>query len=317
MGLVPPELAPKLPTPADIEAAAALVAHYVRRTPLLEVDLDGRPVLLKLELHQHSGSFKVRGAFHSVLAAPERPGTLVAASGGNHGLAVAYVGHRLGIPTRIFVPESAPALKVDAIARLGAEVNRVGTTYAEALVASRDTAAGEGVLALHAYDAWGTVTGQATLGVELGEQLPDVDTVLLAVGGGGLLAGVARGLATTAPDARVVAVEPASCPTLHQAVESDGPVDVRVGGVAADALGASRLGQIAWATVAELGTPSVLVPDEAIVDARHWLWTHARIAPEPAGATALAALRTGAYRPAEGERVCVVVCGGNADPTGL
>jgi threonine dehydratase len=306
-----------VPTYDDIRAAVALVAPWVRRTPLLEVDVDGRPITLKLELFQHSGSFKARGAFHSVLSAPEQPDTLVAASGGNHGLAVAHVGHRLGIPTRIFVPQTAPAVKVEAISALGAEVNRVGSTYAEAFLASREAAAAPDALALHAYDSFGTVTGQATLGFEIGQQLPDVDTVLVAVGGGGLGSGVTLGLAGSRPAARVVAVEPTSCPTLHDALAAGAPVEVQVGGVAADALGASRLGDIAFATLTEHETATLLVEDEAIVDARRWLWREARVAAEPAGATALAALLTGSYVPADGERVCVVVCGGNADPAGL
>ena len=306
-----------LPTYDDIRAAVALIAPWIRRTPILEVDVAGRPVTLKLELFQHSGSFKARGAFTSVLSAPEPPTALVAASGGNHGLAVAHVGHRLGIPTRIFVPEAAPAVKVDAIAALGAEVDRVGSTYAEAFLASREAAERPGVLALHAYDSFGTVTGQGTLGVEIGQQVPDVDTVLLAVGGGGLCSGVTLGLAGSRPAARVVAVEPTTCPTLHDALAAGAPVDVQVGGVAADALGASRLGRIAFAAVTAHRTASLLVEDAAILEARRWLWREARVAAEPAGATALAAVLTGAYVPSDGERVCVVVCGGNADPAGL
>ena len=308
---------PIVPSYDDVRAAVDRVAPWVRRTPLLDVEVGGRPVTLKLELLQHSGSFKVRGAFNNVLAASEQPEGLVAASGGNHGLAVAHVGHRLGIPTQVFVPESAPAVKVDAISALGAEVTRTGTTYAESLVASRAAADRPGALALHAYDALGTVAGQATLGVEIGEQLPDVDTVVVAVGGGGLCAGITRGLAGSRPEARVVAVEPVTCPTLHTALASGGPVDVQVGGVAADALGASRLGEIAYATAVEHDVRSFLVEDDAIVAARRWLWRDARIAAEPAGATALAALLEGVYVPSEGERVCVVVCGGNADPAGL
>lgn len=306
-----------MPTHDDIRHAAALVAPRVRRTPTLVVEVAGQPLTLKLELMQHAGSFKVRGAFTSVLTAAEPPATLVAASGGNHGLAVAYVGHALGIATRIFVPLSAPAVKVDAIASLGAEVHLVGTTYAEALEASLEAASRPRVLALHAYDTWGTVAGQGTLGLEIAEQVPEVDTVLVAVGGGGLIAGVTRGLAGAQPSARVVAVEPEACPTLHAALGHGGPVDVAVGGVAADALGASRLGAIAWATVQERATSSVLVTDRAIVEARRWLWRGARIAAEPAGAVALAALLSGAHRSVDGERVCAVVCGGNADPSSL
>ena len=307
---------PTPPTYDEIRSAAALVSPWVRRTPLLEVEVHGRPVVLKLELLQHAGSFKARGAFHSVLSATERPDTLVAASGGNHGLAVAHVGHRLGIATRIFVPEAAPAVKVDAIAALGAEVNRVGATYAEALEASREAAQRPGALALHAYDSWGTVAGQGTLGAEIGDQLPDVDTVLLAVGGGGLYSGVSLGLAGARPEARVVPVEPRACPTLHTAMAGGAPVVVGVGGVAADALGASRIGEIAFATATatERLVEALLVEDESIVEARRWLWREARVAAEPAGATALAALLTGDYLPDAGERVCVVVCGGNALP---
>jgi threonine dehydratase len=275
------------------------------------------PLAFKLEQLQHTGSFKVRGAFHSVLSAGDLPESLVAASGGNHGLAVAHVGSRLGIATRIFVPEAAPAVKVEAIAGLGAEVNRVGATYAAALEASREAARQPGALALHAYDSWGTVTGQGTLGLEIGEQLPDVDTVLVAVGGGGLYAGVTRGLAGARPGARVVPVEPETCPTLHTALAAGSPTVVEVGGVAADALGASRAGDIAVATATEHAARPLLVDDAAIVEARRWLWREARVAAEPAGAAALAVLLTGAHEPAEGERVCVVVCGGNADPAGL
>ncbi len=305
-----------VPTYDDIRAAVALVAPWVRRTPVLEVEVAGRPITLKLELLQHSGSFKVRGAFNNVLSAPERPATLVAASGGNHGLAVAHVGHRLGIATRIFVPETAPAVKVDAIAALGAEVNAGGATYAEAHEASRDAADRPDVLALHAYDSFGTVAGQATLGVEIGQQLPDVDTVLLAVGGGGLFAGVTRGLAG-----------PARRPgwwRWSRRVPHDAPRRRRgsAGGRPGGRGGCRRagrlaVGEIAMATALEHGTTSLLVEDDAIADARRWLWREARVAAEPAGATALAALSTGGYVPGDDERVCVVICGGNADPSGL
>ena len=307
----------RVPTHDDIRRAAELVAPWVRRTPVLEVEVRGHRVVLKLELMQHAGSFKARGAFTNVLSAAEPPATLVAASGGNHGLAVAYAGHALGIKTRIFVPENAPVVKVDAIAALGAEVDQVGTRYAEALDASREVAQRPGALALHAYDSWPTVCGQGTLGLEMAEQAPDVDTVLVAVGGGGLISGVANALAGVDEEVSVIGVEPASCPTMHRALASDGPVDVEVGGVASDALGASRLGEIAFATATKLGLSSVLVSDENIIEARRYLWRHVRVAAEPAGAAALAALLSGVYVPEDGERVCVVVCGGNADPGGI
>lgn len=305
------------PTYDEIRRAGELVAPRVRRTPVVDVDVDGRRVALKLELLQHAGSFKVRGAFHNVLAAPEAPAALVAASGGNHGMAVAYAGQVLGIPTRIFVPRTAPAVKVQAIAALGAEVSQVGSTYAEAMDASREAAARPGVLSLHAYDSRGTVTGQGTLGLELARQVPDADTVLVAVGGGGLMAGVTAALAGAAPGVQVVGVEPERCPTLHSALAHGGPVDVQVGGVAADSLGASRLGSIAFDVALARDVVPVLVSDEEITRARQWLWREVRLAAEPGGATALAALLSGGYVPADGERVCVVVCGGNADPSGL
>jgi len=304
-----------IPTYDDIRRAGELVAPWVRRTPTLDVEVRGHRVTLKLELMQHAGSFKARGAFTNVLFAPEPPAALVAASGGNHGLAVAYAGHALGIAARIFLPLTAPAVKVEAISALGAEVNQVGRTFAEALEASHDASQLHGVLALHAYDSWATVAGQGTLGLELAEQIPDLDAVLVAVGGGGLISGVANALA--GGGASVVGVEPTSCPTMRSALESGEPVHVEVGGVAADALGASRLGDIAFTTVTRLGIGSLLVSDDAIVEARRWLWRHARIAAEPAGATALAALLSGVYVPEGGKRVCVIVCGGNADPAGL
>lgn len=306
-----------MPTYDDVRRAAELVRPWVRRTPVLEVEVDGVPVTLKLELLQHTASFKVRGAFTSVLSAAERPAGLVAASGGNHGMAVAHVGQRLGLPTRIFVPASAPAVKVRAIDRLGAEVHQVGTTYAEALEASRTAAGEDGVLALHAYDASGTVAGQGTVGLEITEQVADVDTVLVAVGGGGLMAGVALGLSGARPGARVVAVEPATCPTLHTALAHGAPTRVEVGGVAADALGASTIGDIAFEVARSQGVESLLVADEAISAARRWLWEQTRVAAEPAGAAALVPLLTGALRPQPSERVCVIVCGGNADPSDL
>lgn len=307
----------QVPTYDDVRAAAELIGSRVRRTPVVMTGGGVGSVVLKLELLQHSGSFKARGAFHSVLSAPETPAALVAASGGNHGLAVAYAGNALGIATRIFVPTTAPAMKVSAIAALGAQVDQVGATYAEALEASLEAAAGPEVLALHAYDSWGTVTGQGTLGLELAEQVPDVDTVLVAVGGGGLMAGVTTALAGALPGVKVVGVEPELCPALRDALAADGPVEVSVGGVAADALGASRLGEIAFSVARSHDVASVVVTDEEIVRARRALWRDLRLAPEPGGATAFAALLGGGYRPAPGEQVCVIVCGANADPSGL
>lgn len=300
-----------VPTRADIEAAAQLIKSYVRRTPVIDYDVaPGLPVTLKLELLQHAGSFKPRGAFTTVLSARERPRRLVAASGGNHGLAVAHVGRTLGMSTEIFVPATAPAMKVDAIRAAGATVQQVGDTYAQAYAASLVSAAVEGTMAIHAFDRAGTVTGQGTLALEIEQQLPEVDTVVVAVGGGGLIGGIA---AWFAGRVRVVAVEPSACPTMNAALSAGAPVPVAVGGIAVDSLGAPQLGEIGFAAARAAGVRSILVDDEAIVEARRALWRDLRIAAEPGGATALAALRTGAYRPADGERVCVVVCGGNAD----
>jgi len=304
-----------VPSPADIEAAAARIAGLVRTTPMIRYEYaEGRVAELKLELFQHAGSFKPRGAFTTVLSAAERPKRLVAASGGNHGLAVAYVGAALGIPTEIHVPTTAPAVKVAGIRARGAEVVQTGDKYADALGASKDAAERAGVLAVHAYDASGTVTGQGTVGREIELQVPDVDTVLVAVGGGGLIGGISAWFSRRA---RIIAVEPANCPTFHEALRAGRPVTVEVGGVAADALGASRIGDLGFAAARASGVQSVLVDDDAISAARRALWDDLRIAAEPAGATALAALRTGAYVPREGETVCVVVCGGNADPADL
>ena len=303
---------PTVPTRAQIDAAATVIGPQIRRTPVIDYEYaQGRVAALKLELLQHAGSFKPRGAFTTVLSAQVRPKGLVAASGGNHGLAVAHVGASLRIPTDIFLPGTAPQIKVDAVRATGATVHLVGTSFVEAYEASLMAARADGVLAVHPYDADGTVTGQGTLAREIEEQLPDVDTVLVAVGGGGLIGGIA---AWFAGRATVIAVEPQSCPTLHAALVAGAPVTVPVSGVAADSLGAVKVGDIGFAAAQAAGVRAVLVADEDILQACRRLWKDLRLAAEPGGATAMAALYTGAYLPADGERVCVVVCGGNADP---
>jgi threonine dehydratase len=238
----------------------------------------------------------------------------VAASGGNHGLAVAHVGRTLGIPTQIFVPEIAPRVKVARLRALGAEVTQVGQVYADALVASASAAAAPGALTLHAYDAPATVTGQGTVGVEL-EQQCGPTTVLVAVGGGGLIGGIGSWFAGAGT--RVVGVEPEGCDALCAALEAGEPVATSPAGVAVDSLGASTIGSICFEVARATGMTAVRVPDDAIREARRWLWRELRVAAEPGGATALAALLCGAQRPAEGERVAVVVCGANADPSDL
>ncbi|MGI8946950.1 MAG: threonine/serine dehydratase [Ornithinimicrobium sp.] len=301
------------PSREQIQRARARIEGHVRRTPVVEVQHDGHPFTLKLELLQHTGSFKPRGAFNSVLSASERPDVLVAASGGNHGLAVAHVGRALGIPAEIFVPRTAPEIKVARLRSLGARVHQVGEGYAEALQASREVAQQPGALSVHAYDSLPTVTGQGTVGAELAEQVPS-DTVLVAVGGGGLIGGVTSWYTGSV---RVVAVEPHGCPTLHAALAAGWPVPTSPSGLAADSLGASVIGDIGLAAAQDTGVQSLLVGDDDIRAARQWLWRETRVAAEAGGATALAAVLSGAYRPEPGERVSVIVCGGNADPGDL
>ncbi len=306
------------PTRAEIEQAARLVDGHVRRTPVLEVEAalspGGASLVLKLELLQVSGTFKARGAYATMLSLHVPHVGIVAASGGNFGVAVAYAAHDLGHIATVFVPESAPRAKADRLRALGAEVVTVGERYADALAASIDHAQATGALFAHAYDQALVVAGAGTAAVEIAEQVPDVDTVLVAVGGGGLVGGVAswfRG------DVRVVAVETTGTPTLHSALAAGRPVDVEVGGVAASALGATRLGAIGWAAASRWVDRCLLVSDDDVVAAQRWLWDNLRIASEPGGATALAALLSGAYVPASGERVVTLVCGANVDPATL
>ncbi|GHG08519.1 threonine dehydratase [Amycolatopsis bullii] len=295
---------------ADVERAAARIEGRVRRTPVLAAD---EGVWFKLEQLQHTGSFKARGAFNRILAAGEQTG-VVAASGGNAGLAVAYAAREFGLPARVYVPATAPAVKVAKLRRLGAAIELTGEKYADAYDAAVKHAADTGELFCHAYDQPDICAGQGTLGRELLEQTGGLDTVLVAVGGGGLLAGVA---AAVEGRARVVGVEPRTIPTLHSALAAGEPVAVDVSGVAADSLGATRLGDIAFAVATRTNAGSVLVDDAAIVDARATLWDRYRLAVEPGGATAFAALLSGAYRPAPGERVAVLLCGANTDPATL
>ncbi|GAA3822382.1 threonine/serine dehydratase [Sphaerisporangium flaviroseum] len=302
-------------TREDVERAAARIAAHIRRTPVMEGEYG---TLLKLEAFQHAGSFKVRGAFNRILSADRLPGAgVIAASGGNHGVAVAYAAHKLGVRAEIFVPEICAPVKVEGLRALGAHVTQTGLIFAEAYEASAKRAAETGALDIHAYDQAEVVAGQGTVGLELLDQARDgggVDTILVAVGGGGLVGGVT---AAVAGAARIVAVEPERIPTLHQALALGGPVQVDVSGVGADALGASRAGRIGFDIVAAAGVQSVLVGDDAIVEARQELWRAYRIATEHAGAAALAALRSGAYVPEPGERVAVIICGANTDPATL
>jgi threonine dehydratase len=301
----------------DVLAAQQRIRAHVRRTPVLP--LAGDPAL-KLELLQHTGSFKARGAFNRQLAAAERgeldPAVgVVAASGGNAGLAHAYAARSLGVPATVFVPVGTPAVKLHRLDAYGATVRQVGSEYAEAYAAAVGFAADRGAVFCHAYDQPEIAAGAGVLAEEVVADVPDVDTIVVAVGGGGLLAGV---LAAVHGRARVVAVEPATVPTLHAALTAGEPVDVEVSGVAKDSLGARRIGAIAFDLAARApDLVSVLVRDEDIVAARAALWREVRIAAEHGAATAHAALTAGAYVPAPGERVVTVVCGANTDPGDL
>jgi threonine dehydratase len=302
--------------PNDVEAAAQRIAPHVRVTPVLALEPrafgSAAQLTLKLELMQHTGSFKARGAFNRILSAQVPDAGVIAASGGNHGAAVAYAARQLGHVAEIFVPERTPDIKVERLRRYGARVVLSGASYAEAYAASRQRAAQSGALEVHAYDQPEVVAGQGTLGRELEAQAPDLDTVLVAVGGGGLIAGVAAWYASRV---RVVAVEPERCPTLYSAVEAGAPVDVEVSGVAADSLGARCIGRLAFDVAQQHVHSVVLMSDEEIRASQRALWDSLRILAEPGGAAALAGLRSGKYQPAPGERVGVIVCGGNTDPS--
>ncbi|MCA1287891.1 threonine/serine dehydratase [Salipiger bermudensis] len=299
----------------SISSAAARIEGHAQITPVMTTaTLWERPVELKLEQLQHTGSFKARGAFNTLLSEPVPEAGVVAASGGNHGAAVAYAATRLGHKAQIFVPEMAGPAKIALIERTGAALTVVPGEYANALEAARAYEAESGAMQVHAYDAPGTVAGQGTLMREWEEQGLRADTVLIAVGGGGLIAG---SLAWLQGARKVVAVEPETSCALHAGLAAGAPVDVQVSGVAANALGARRVGSICHELAqAHLGA-SVLVPDDAITEAQTALWQSHRLLVEPAGATALAALRSGAYVPEPGERVAVLVCGGNIAPDPL
>jgi threonine dehydratase len=268
---------------------------------------------LKLELLQHSGSFKARGAFANLLLRKTNGAGVVAASGGNHGVAVAFAAQRLGIPATIFVPSVCSPAKIERIRAYDAEVVVGGDLYADALVASEERIAATGALSIHAYDQVETLLGQGTLGLELEEQLhlqgPGIDTLLVAVGGGGLIGGIAAYL-----DGRIkiVAVEPEEAPTLYSALAAGHPVDAPAGGIAADSLAPKRVGKLMFPIAASHVSPEViLVSDDEIMSAQSAMWDRLRIVTEPGGAAAFAALLSGKYRPEKDERVAVIVCGAN------
>jgi threonine dehydratase len=306
-------------TPSDIQDAHRRIAGHVRRTPLLAADAGGdgaAAITFKLELLQHAGSFKARGAYSNLLSRTVPAAGVTAASGGNHGVAVALAARRLGHPARIFVPEISSPVKVAAIRGHGAEVVIGGARYADAQDACDRHAAASGALLVHPFEGATTVAGAGTVALEWEEDqarlgLDPIDTVLVAVGGGGLIAGVA---AFWKGRVKVVGVEPEGSRCLHAALAAGRPVDVPVESVAADSLGARRAGELAFAIAREAVDHVALVPDDAIRAAQRDLWARYRIVSEPGGAASYGALLAGAYRPGPRERVGVLLCGGNVDP---
>lgn len=306
---------------ADVEQADRLIAGRIRRTPVVKLDAAHSPgeVWLKCEFLQHTGSFKARGAFNRVLGCLGRGELdpevgIVVASGGNAGLANAYAASAVGVPATVFVPLTAPAVKVAKLRAAGAAVVQEGAEYADAHALARARVEETGAAYCHAYDQPEIAAGAGTIGLELLEQLGSVDTVLVAVGGGGLMAGLAAALEG---HAQVVGVEPENAPTLHAALAAGEPVDVEVSGIAADSLGARRIGGIGFNVAVRTGVGSVLVGDPQIAAARTFLWENYRIVLEHGAAAAYAALHSGAYVPRGGERVAVILCGANTDPAGL
>ena len=293
-----------------MSAFAATSRHTPVMTIAGEAASHDTDVVLKLECLQHAGSFKARGAFNGLVGCDVPEAGVVAASGGNHGAAVAYAASTLGHKANIFVPEISSPAKINLIRACGAEVHVTGARYADALAASEDLQASTGAMTIHAYNQISTLEGQGTLGLELEGQEPDLDTVLIAVGGGGLIGGVAswyRGRV------KIVGVEPETSCCLHAGLEAGAPVTVKPEGVAADSLGASSAGEMMFPIAQAHVDHVALVSDAAITATQRWCWQNLRLASEPGGAAALAALLHGAYKPAAGERVGVVMCGANVD----
>lgn len=299
--------------PETIAQCERLLRPHIRRTPIVEINsedfgLPAATLTLKLELLQHSGSFKARGAFANVLTREVPEAGVVAASGGNHGAATAYAAMKLGKRAKIFVPSVSSPAKIQRIREYGADIAIEGDRYADALAASEAWAQQTGAMPIPAFDQDETILGQGTLGLELEQQAADIDTVLVAVGGGGLIAGIA---AWYAGRVKVVGVEPLASPTLTRALEAGHPVDAEAGGLAADSLAPRRVGEKVFPIIQRYAPQTVLVSDEAIANAQAQLWRGLRIVAEPGGAAAFSAILSGAYQPAPAERVAIVVSGGN------
>jgi threonine dehydratase len=300
-------------TSADVAAVEDRIRSFVRRTPAITVDraeigLPPGPLTLKLEQLQHSGSFKARGAFANLLLRDVPPAGVVAASGGNHGAAVAYAAGILGSPARIYVPEVSSAAKISRIREYGADLVIDGATYSDALALCQRWTEESGALPVHAYDQPETVLGAGTVALELRRQAPEADTVIAAVGGGGLLSGIAVGYEGRA---RVIGAEPEGAPTMTAALRAGRPVDAPAGSVAVDSLAPRQVGGLTFAVASALVHSIVLVSDEAIIAAQRLLWDRLRVVAEPGGCAALAALLSGRYRPEPGEHVAVVISGAN------
>lgn len=298
---------------ARVEEAYAILNQHIRVTPILTADgsdfgLSSFPLTLKLEQLQHAGSFKTRGAFAHLLMRELPDVGVVAASGGNHGAAVAFAAMRLGVRAKVFVPTVSSPTKIARISSCGADLVVVGERYAEALAASEDWAAQSGALPVHAFDHLETLVGQATIGLELTSQAPELDTILVSVGGGGLVGGIA---AWYAGGVRVIGVEPEGAPTLTEALKAGRPADAATGSIAADSLAPRRVGELMFPIAQAYVDRVLLVSDAAIRGAQEALWDGARLVAEPGGAAAFAGLLGGAYKPAPTERVGVVVSGGN------
>jgi threonine dehydratase len=299
--------------PERIRETHALILPHVRRTPILEVDgrefgLVAIRMIFKLESLQHSGSFKARGAFANLLSRTIPRAGVAAASGGNHGAAVAFAAKALGKPARIFVPSIASREKIDRIRSYGADLVIGGDRYADALAASEKWILERGALGVHAYDQVETLLGQGTLGLEFEQQYPELDALLIAVGGGGLIGGVAAWYENRV---NLIGVEPDEAPTLTRALQAGAPVDSPAGGIAADSLAPKRVGELMLPLAQRYVNRVILVTDDAIQEAQFALWKVLRIVAEPGGAAAFAALLSGRYPARAGERVGVVICGGN------
>ena len=299
--------------PERIRETYRLIAPHIRRTPVISLTgadfgLVDFPLTLKLELTQHAGSFKTRGAFANLLLRAVPAAGVVAASGGNHGAAVAYAAQKLGKAAKIFVPRISSPAKIQRIRDYGADLVVGGERYPDAFVASETWRAESGALGVHAFDQVETMLGQGTIGLELDEQAPEIDTLLVGVGGGGLIGGIAAWYANRV---RVIGVEPEAAPTLYKALEAGEPVDAEMGGIAADSLAPRRVGELVFPIASEHVERVVLVTDEAIRQAQKALWATLRVVAEPGAAAAFSALLSGRYKPAKGERLGVLVSGGN------